>query len=396
MDNPASTEEETYTEEGATATPPGNTIPHHQAPHSPFPYSGMTVPYDEGPKMDWTVDDALHSRFIRWRIKCENILTGQIAILQENAKCKQVIQWSGDAGLDMYISWNLPKEEITLQTIWSRFEDFCKPQSNAVCARFNLLTTFRQGNRSIDKWYDAVLAHIPLCEYPKETAAILTRDIFWFFIANNEFIAKNINEGNTDPEQYPAAKVQQMAKKLESSKATAKYIKQHTSSMQGATEVNVLRHNHTSLPPKKKKGSKKPNPSTRTKLQQPLQHKQVNQHQSLPYAKNTNQCTRCGDSPHAQGFNCLAKKYQCKHCTKIGHFTKMCFTKSAHPQLQQYHRGKPKQAHQIVVPEHYNKCDNDDKFMIAFQLCAQPQRSIHNQRVNTSYAQKCLYANIPY
>ena len=34
--------------------------------------------------------------------------------------------------------------------------------------------------------------------------------------------------------------------------------------------------------------------------------------------------------------------------------------------------------------------------MIAFQLHAQPQRTIHNQRVNTSYAQKHLYANIPY
>ena len=107
--------------------------------------------------------------------------------------------------------------------------------------------------------------------------------------------------------------------------------------------------------PRRKKGSKKPNPSTVTKLQQPQQHKQVNQHQPLPYAKNPNQCIRYGDSPNAQGFNCPAKKYQCKHCTKIGHFTKMCFTKSAHPQLLQYHRGKSKQAHQIVVPEHYNK-----------------------------------------
>ena len=52
MDNPASTEEETYTEEGATATPPGNTIPDNQAPHSPFPYYGMMVPYVEGTKMD--------------------------------------------------------------------------------------------------------------------------------------------------------------------------------------------------------------------------------------------------------------------------------------------------------------------------------------------------------
>ena len=285
-----------------------------------------------------------------------------------------------------------------------KVQRFCKPQSNTVHARFDLLTTFQQGNRSIDDWYNAVLAHISLCEYPEETAAILTRDIFWFFMADNEFIAKTINEGNTDLEQYPAAKVQQMAKKLESSKATAKHIKQHTSSTQGATQVNVLQHNHTSLLPKKKKGSKRPNPSTGTKWQQPHQHKQVNQHTPLPSAKNPNQCTRCGDSPHAQGFNCLAKKYQCKHCTKIGHFTKMCFTKPAHLQLQQYHRGKPKQAHQIVVPEHHNKlqhqntcnCDNDDDFIIAFQLHAQPQRSIHNQRVNTSYAQKCLYANIPY
>ena len=59
-------------------------------------------------------------------------------------------------------------------------------------------------------------------------------------MTDNEFIAKTINEGNTDLAQYPAAKVQQMAKKLESSKATAKHIKQHTSSRQGATEVNVL------------------------------------------------------------------------------------------------------------------------------------------------------------
>ena len=59
-------------------------------------------------------------------------------------------------------------------------------------------------------------------------------------MTDNEFIAKTINKGNTDLTQYPAAKVQQMAKKLESSKATAKHIKQHTSSMQGATQVNVL------------------------------------------------------------------------------------------------------------------------------------------------------------
>ena len=144
MDNPASTDEETTIEEGATAIPQGKETPPNQVPYSPYPYSGMMVPYVEGPKMDWTVDDALYSRFIRWRIKYENILDCQLAILQENAKSKQVIQWSGDAGLDMYISWNLHQEEITLQTIWSKFKDFCKPQSNAVCARFDNFSSRQQ------------------------------------------------------------------------------------------------------------------------------------------------------------------------------------------------------------------------------------------------------------
>ena len=290
----------------------------------------------------------------------------------------------------MYISWALPTTEVTLQTIWSKCEYFCKPQSNAVCAQFDLLTTFQPDNRSIGEWYNVVQVHIPLCEYPPETAAILTREIFWFFMTDKEFIAKTINEGDTDLAHYPAAKVQQMAKKLESSKATAKHIKQHTSTMQGVAQINVLQHNGTSLPPKKKKGSTKPNPSKGNKPQQLQQQKQSNQHQ--PYDRNPNQCTRCGDSPHVEGFTCLAKKYQCKHCSTIGHFTKMCFTKNAHQQPQYYQKHKPKQAHQIIVPEHStkqyknaHKCDNDDDFMIAFQLCAQPQKNVHNQKVTTGY-----------
>ena len=186
----------------------------------------------------------------------------------------------------MYISWALPTVDVTLQTILSRFEGFCKPQSNAVHAQFNLLIAFWQGNGSIDEWYNVVQGHIPLCEYPPETAAILTRDIFSFFMTDNEFIAKTIKEGNTDLAQYPAAKVWQMAKNLESSKATAKHIKQHTSTMQGTAQINVLWHNCTSLPPKNRKRSKKPNPSKGTKPQQLQQQKQSKQHQPFNYMLN--------------------------------------------------------------------------------------------------------------
>ena len=77
-----------------------------------------------------------------------------------------MIQWLGDVGLDVYISWALPAADVTLQTIWSKFEEFCKPQSNVIHAQFDLLTSFGQGNRSINELYNAVQAHIPLGEYP--------------------------------------------------------------------------------------------------------------------------------------------------------------------------------------------------------------------------------------
>ena len=54
---------------------------------------------------------------------------------------------SGDFGIDQVISWDLSPEETTLEVIWQKkFEEFCKPQTNEVRARINLLTSFRQGD----------------------------------------------------------------------------------------------------------------------------------------------------------------------------------------------------------------------------------------------------------
>ena len=78
------------------------------------------MPYIEGPKMNWNGDDGLYNRFIKWKIRCENILDCELAMLSEARKCKKVIAWSGDFGLDQYISWNLSNEESCLSTIWKK------------------------------------------------------------------------------------------------------------------------------------------------------------------------------------------------------------------------------------------------------------------------------------
>ena len=106
--------------------------------------TSIYVPYIEGPRMSWTVDDSLHNRFIKWKIKCENILNCELAMLSEARKYKKVVAWSGDFGIDQYISWDLTLEETSLEIIWQKFEEFCKPQTNEIRARFDLLTSFRQ------------------------------------------------------------------------------------------------------------------------------------------------------------------------------------------------------------------------------------------------------------
>ena len=60
--------------------------------------------------------------------------------------------------MDQYVSWSLPKEDLSLDTIWEHFEEFCKSQANEARAHFDLLTSFRQGTRSVDEWYNMVQA----------------------------------------------------------------------------------------------------------------------------------------------------------------------------------------------------------------------------------------------
>ena len=151
----------------------------------------------------------------------KNILECKLAALPECQKCKKVVAWSGDFGMDQYVSWSLPKENLSLDTIWECFEEFCKPQANDVRAHFDLLKCFRQGTRSVDEWYNVVQAQINLAKYPPETAKILHRGIFCFFLKDEEFVSKTINEGSVDLDRFPANKVDQLAKKMESSKATA-------------------------------------------------------------------------------------------------------------------------------------------------------------------------------
>ena len=99
-----------------------------------------------------------------------------------------------------------------------------------------------------------------------------------------------------------------------------------------------------------------------------------------------------GDTKHAQGFACPAKKYLCKSCKKYGHFTSLCFSKQ-----------KPctkHSAYQITAEEMKNNSDSeveededsysDDSFIL-YQMKAEI-----NQAKSKVPKKTHLIANIPY
>ena len=223
-----------------------STTPSHPAGQPPIAIS-MYMPYVDGPRMDWTVNDDLYHRFLKWHLKCKNIIECKLATLPECQKCKKVIAWSSNCGMNQYVSWNLPSSNLTLDIIWGKYKEYCKLQSNEVRARFDLLTSFCQGNHSIDEWYNAVQAQVNLARYPPETAKILHRDIFWFFLCDEEFVSRTISDGSVDLDKLPVRRVCQLAKKLGSSKATAQHIKQVSREPQ-AVQINLLWHQRTELP----------------------------------------------------------------------------------------------------------------------------------------------------
>ena len=138
----------------------------------------MYMPYIEGLQMDWTVNDGLYNQFLKWQLKCKNILDCKLVMLPEPRKCKKVLAWSDDFGLDQYVSWNIPSEELTLEVIWKKFEEFCKPQAHELRAKFDLLTSFRQGDLSINQWVQCSPNTSSSCKLPTRNSPNFTEGHF--------------------------------------------------------------------------------------------------------------------------------------------------------------------------------------------------------------------------
>ena len=81
----------------------------------------MFMPYIEGPKMDWTVNDGLYHRFLKWHLKMWKYSWRWACNVFWEKKIQKgnCLDWW--FGMDQCVSWSLSTEELTLDTIWEMF-----------------------------------------------------------------------------------------------------------------------------------------------------------------------------------------------------------------------------------------------------------------------------------
>ena len=168
------------------------------------------------------------------------------------------------------------------------------PQANELRDRFDLLTSFRQGDFSINQWYNAVQTQVALAKYPQEAVQILQRDIFWLFLNDKSFVSKTLNEGHVELNKFPASTVRQFVKEMESSQATAKHMKQVTRDPQ-AVQVNLLQHQCTEMPSTKSNKKRKTFKLMQESNKYSGTRKPQENRRHGPEHIRQDACTKCGD-----------------------------------------------------------------------------------------------------
>ena len=200
---------------------------------------------------------------------------------------------------------------------------------------------------------------------------------FWFFLQDEEFASRTISDGSVDLDKFPTNWVCQLAKRMESSKATVHHIKQ-------VAQINLLRHQCTELPKgkyKKKKLSVKSKQSNH-KWHDSEGYQVQNQYKRWFDAKSVHQnkdrCSECGDTAHIEGFQCSMKKYQCKACHKFGHFTSLCFqkiqacSKPRRPKVHQLQAGTVYVKESAVCGQSEEDSTSEDSFCLQVKIkCTQ-------------------------
>ena len=305
---------------------------------------------ETGPVMDWTKDNRIYERYLRWKSRVDDIFSSVLADKSENEKCGYVRLWMGDEGYPYIEKWKATNEldfstpeevkdaegRITankssgykLKTYWDQLEKELKPKSNNILAIIELWTKCRQGSSPLTEWITKVYNVVGNCDYSelgeniKAVKDRMIRDALIIGANSEKARDKIIREGT-------AVTLDRVITILQTEDSTTRTLSAFSSAtkLMHYVKYDQKKGNKGGKGP----GQKKTPSSTGTS--------------TTPQNSTPKICFRCKrEYIHmwVHEKECRALKAKCTYCGLIGHFEKCCrkagnFPKKPHTTIRRQH-----------------------------------------------------------
>lgn len=153
---------------------------------------GFSVP--SSPKMDWSSGN-LPAAWRSFQQHCEFTFGGPLKCKSEEQRCNYLMIWVGEKGRDVYNTWNLSSEDAKkLSTYYQKFEEYVKPKSNNIFARYKFHNIVQQQKEPFEQFLTKLKIEVKDCEYKDPDEMVRDRVVIGCF--SQKAREKLIQEGS--------------------------------------------------------------------------------------------------------------------------------------------------------------------------------------------------------
>ena len=228
----------------------------------------------------------------KWRTAMEFYLDTLPPRVNEKQRTAKFLLQIGERGREVFSTWRIPPENLTIECLLSKFEEHCSPKKNLVIERHRFMTMSQTDDETIDAFVTHLRKTAASCEFQQlEDDLILTKLIGG--ITSDPLRHRLLRESQS----LTLTKALEMCRSEELMKMNIglfKYSENEKSTpdeTKDTAEVDAVSRN---------RGPR------------------INQRNKAP-------CQRCGYN-HGNA-NCPAMGRECKKCGKPNHFAKCCRTR---------------------------------------------------------------------